>query len=161
MTMDPKTLKALELQIITFINSYKRFDEIIDGKNIIFNKDFEVPMTIMGTWRQQINQEQKQLSVIRELMPDGFQFIHKLEEFVIAQEQFLDNSIKWSVFYNKTSNNISREVLEVNKRRSLKNRELGHQIDTLLIAAQELLYKETGLDIMNYVLHKLKYQNRF
>jgi hypothetical protein len=150
-SINPTTLKALELQISSFLHSYKRFQDSIDGISL-FDGNMEISMTCSGRWHRQISQEKVQLSAIRELWPEGSQFIKKIDEFIITQEKIVDNSFKWNYLLHGGHNYNIKDIREASREYLSMNRELGMQMDSLLVAAFEILRKETGLDVYNFTM---------
>jgi hypothetical protein len=149
MTIDPKTLKVLELHVTSFLKSLA--DQ--PNQDVFILCDLENAKKIFNGWLREIANEKEQLSSIRELCPDGLLFINKLDESIILQKEYYNNLARWREFLKTRLDTSNRKSMEENRKFILKNRELASRITSLLYAANELLKNETGLDINNYPPH--------
>jgi len=101
-------------------------------------------------WARQISLEKEQSSTIKELWPDGHEFTKIFNEFITAQEEFVDNAMRWGDFIRTRLDTNNKKSMEENQKFLLKNRVLASRFDSLLKIAIDVLRKETGLNMMDY-----------
>ena len=146
MTINPETQSTIKFHIKAFVTAVMRSSA--DEEPPLTNCNSETARKIINIHQKEITREREQLSAIHNLWPAGLKFINKCNEFIISQEEFFDNLSRWGDFLRKnrpiTSNN--HKAMEENQKFLLKNRELAKRVDDRLIAANEILKIETGLD---------------